>query len=511
MVAGHVGSVLMRKIAFRADASKQIGTGHFMRCLSLADELKKQGAQICFLSRNLPLHLSDMLNARGMEYRPLKLCATPQAANKLSYSNWLDISQIQDAHESIKVLANQFWDWIVVDHYALDRRWESAVRPCANRVMVIDDLADRAHDCDVLLDQNYSEDMHVRYDSKVPKSCQNLLGPRYALLRNEFSALHNETMVRSGDVRRVLVFFGGVDAKNYTTSAIAALTLLNRSLSVDVVIGQDHPNLNQVMADCANHGFECHVQTEFIARLMSQADIAIGGGGTATWERCCLGLPTIVFCMADNQRKLISEAAELGLLFAPLTTSNLVQSIKMHMHSLMDMPSLLRRTSLAGMSLVDGKGAQRVVNAMEIGEINIRKATPEDVNNIFEWRNHPRIRASSINQDIILWCDHLKWFEKMLAERDSQLLIGELNNRPIGVVRFDIQEGLAEVSIYLVPDDHSNGCGRGLMLSAETWLKSNHQKIKKIKAGVLVDNQKSISLFQDCGYQPEMNFYQKAL
>ena len=326
------------KIAFRTDASNKIGTGHFMRCLTLADELKKQGAQIRFINRNLPPNLSEMLSEKAMEYMPLSTDATQERIDELTHSNWLGTSQAQDAQATIQALADQSWDWIVVDHYALDERWEKAVRANCKKLMVIDDLADRRHDCDVLLDQNFYVDMQTRYVSKVPAHCQLLLGPGFALLREEFRTLREKVKVRTGNVKKILVFFGGVDADNFTSLAMQALAELNITLQVDVVIGSQHPNREQIQQACIYHGFICHEQTTRMAELMAEADLAIGAGGTATWERCCLGLPTICFCLAENQHKLISDGAAAGFLYAPISGRDLLEVIRDHVRSLLENP-----------------------------------------------------------------------------------------------------------------------------------------------------------------------------
>ena len=302
------------KIAFRTDASNKIGTGHFMRCLTLADELKKQGAQIRFINRNLPPNLSEMLSEKAMEYMPLSTDATQERIDELTHSNWLGTSQAQDAQATIQALADQSWDWIVVDHYALDERWEKAVRANCKKLMVIDDLADRRHDCDVLLDQNFYVDMQTRYVSKVPAHCQLLLGPGFALLREEFRTLREKVKVRTGNVKKILVFFGGVDADNFTSLAMQALAELNITLQVDVVIGSQHPNREQIQQACIYHGFICHEQTTRMAELMAEADLAIGGGGTATWERCAMGLPSIIVVMAENQSKAAIDLDAFGVL-----------------------------------------------------------------------------------------------------------------------------------------------------------------------------------------------------
>ncbi len=498
-------------IAFRTDASTQIGTGHFMRCLTLADELKKQGAQIRFIGRSLPTHLSDMLNAKGVEYMTLSTDTTQEATDVLAHASWLGTSQAQDAQATINALANQSWDWIVVDHYALDQRWESVVRASCKKLMVIDDLADRQHDCDVLLDQNYYADMQTRYSGKVSAHCQLLLGPRYAPLREEFRALRKQIKPRTGDVKKILVFFGGMDADNYTGLAIQALVDLNNKRQVDVVIGAQHPKREQIQQACVKYGYVCHVQTTRIAELMAEADLAIGAGGTATWERCCLGLPTISLCVAENQSKQIADAAEIALLYAPVSERNLVDVIRDHINSLLENPALIKLISQTGMKLVNGGGSQRVASVMAVSSIEIKRAVKNDSKNLFDWRNNLKIRNASKNSDPISWERHQRWFDAVLADENRELIIGTLGNKTVGVVRFDIEDAAAEVSIYLVPEGGFSGQGRNLLMSAELWLKANRPAIKRIRASVLAENDASKNIFITSSYHENEICYQKDL
>lgn len=366
-------------IAFRIDATHQIGTGHFMRCLTLADELNKQGAQLRFVSRNLLGHLRAMLEAKGIERVLLTNTASSAQIDDLAHSAWLGVSQAHDAHDTLQALAGQSWDWLVVDHYALDVRWERAVRETATQLMVIDDLADRQHDCDMLLDQNFYTDMHTRYLGKVPAHCQLLLGPRYALLREEFRTLHEQIKPRTGEVKRLLVFFGGIDADNYTGLAIKALADMDiKGMHVDVVIGVQHPYREEIKKECAVLGFVCHVQTDKMAELMAAADLSIGAGGSTLWERCCLGLPTLAVSIAENQRLLIIDVAEAGLLYAPTNNTDVASLISRHLVALLENSALLKLISRADIQTVDGKGVIRAVNAMKITEITIRRATELD-------------------------------------------------------------------------------------------------------------------------------------
>jgi len=499
-------------VAFRVDASSKIGTGHFMRCLTLADGLKQHSSQIHFISRYMPEHLRGMLAAKGYEFALLDSAKNDAPLDELAHAHWLGITQLQDAADSMQALSDKTWDWLVVDHYALDSRWESMLRQTAKKIMVIDDIADRQHDCDVLLDQNYYTDSETRYIDKVPAHCQLLLGPRFALLRDEFQQLHGQVEPRNGPVKRLLVFFGGMDADNYTGRAIEALCGMDiPDLHVDVVIGAKHPHREQIEAACAEQRFVCHVQTSRMAELMATADLAIGAGGSATWERCCLGLPALTICVADNQRKQIADAASECLLYAPDLEGELPLAIRRHVSALMENGNLRQVISRNGLQAVDGRGAMRVIGNLGCSGIEIRAARQDDSESLFKWRNHPNIRAVSRKSDVISREDHQKWFASVLASSDRSLLIGQRKGLPVGVVRFDIQGDEAEVSIYLVPDIKQPGQGRELLQSAEYWFAANHPKVNKISACVIGGNERSQRLFLGAGYHVESTSYSKRL
>lgn len=500
------------KIAIRVDASSQIGTGHFMRCLTLADALKQRGAQIRFVSRHLPGHLRGMLAANGHEFMPLEDNSCEATPDDLAHAHWLGTSQYADAQDSIKVLSDQAWDWLIVDHYALDARWESVLRQTAKNILAIDDLADRQHDCDVLLDQNLHANMDTRYTGKVPEYCRLLLGPGYALLRDEFRQFHEQVKPRTGPVKRALVFFGGVDADNYTGCAVEALVNLGiEGLHVDVVIGAQHPHREQIESTCAEHHFDCHVQTRRMAELMAAADLSIGAGGSATWERCCLGLPTFSICTADNQVSQVADAASEGLLYAPEIKDDLTHTIRRHLYALMANGYLRLSISRNAMQAVDGRGVLRVIENLGCSGIKMRFANQVDSEKLFEWRNHPTVRAVSRNPEVISWEDHQKWFASVMTDPNRLLLIGQREGVPLGVVRFDIQDDEAEVSIYLVPSIKESGLGRDLLESAERWFAADRPVVRKVRAHVLGSNERSQRLFLGSGYRVESTSYSKRL
>ena len=348
------------RIAIRVDASVQIGTGHFMRCLTLADALKQQGAQIRFVSHRVPEQLRKLLDARGYELALLNKSQSEGTTDRFLHSSLLGSSQARDATETIQALSDLTWDWLVVDHYALDADWESAMRPAVGKIMVIDDLADRLHDCDLLLDQNRYEGLQRRYEGLVPDHCERLLGPRYALLRPEFAAARKTLRRRDGRVRRIFVFFGGSDLSNETAKALEAIRLMNRSdIAVDVVVGASNPRGDQIREICQRMPNTCfHLQVENMAELMALADLAIGAGGTTTWERCCLGLPTLALVLADNQREVVEAMSAAGAMrnvgwHADVTSTGLAEALRMALAS----PDSLNAMSERSLDIMGGPDA----------------------------------------------------------------------------------------------------------------------------------------------------------
>jgi len=499
-------------VAFRVDASTQIGTGHVMRCLALAEALHQRGVNICFVSRHMPEFLQKIIENLGYLFRRISVATNETFYGSLSHSHWLGTSQHADAAETLACLSGRIWDWLIVDHYALDSQWESELRKCSERIMVIDDIADRAHDCDVLLDQNFYFDMHDRYQGKVLPTCQLLLGPAYALLKPDFEKLRDGTRVRDGLVKRILISFGGVDIKNHTSLAIRALkSIKSNEFHVDVVIGNQHPKLKEIEVNCAALGFSCHVQTIQMAKLMALSDIAIGSGGIATWERCCLGLPTLAICSAENQREQIKDAALKGLVFLPNEFEQNETSLAKNIEDMINNEAFRTLISKNGMRCVDGRGVMRVMKKLGISRIKMRRATLEDEYKIFEWRNHELIRAVSRCNSLITWNEHQDWIRSVLNNPNRILLIGVLEGLDVGVIRYDFNGNEAEISIYLAPTMMMKGYGGELLQAAEQWLILNRPDILSISAYVLGHNPKSTKLFTSAEYYAEKTCFIKRL
>ncbi|MFC3886640.1 UDP-2,4-diacetamido-2,4,6-trideoxy-beta-L-altropyranose hydrolase [Bacillus songklensis] len=286
-------------ICIRVDSSIKIGTGHVMRCLTLADQLYQQGHNISFICREHEGNLCDIIERKG--YKVYRLPKDHQ----FNDSSLLGVPWEVDAEQTASIISKQLepLDWLIVDHYQIDIQWESKLYSVAKKIMVIDDLADRHHVCDVILDQNLYHDMKSRYEKLVPHDSKKLFGPKYALLRKEFVEERKKLRPRNGELRRILVFFGGTDPTNETEKVLESIRMIKREeLFFDVVVGNTNPRKEYIEALSGQlSNVEFHCQINYMAALMNKADFSFGAGGSTTWERCYLGLPTCVTIIAENQ------------------------------------------------------------------------------------------------------------------------------------------------------------------------------------------------------------------
>ena len=353
------------KIAFRTDASMQIGIGHVMRCLTLAEQLRGKGAECCFICRDLEGNLITQIKERGFQVHSLPKISTKNHISDLAgmRTAWLGAAWQEDAEQTTRALQDVVTDWLVVDQYAVDIQWEVLLRPHCRKLMVIDDLADRRHDCDLLLDQNFYHNKDQRYKGLLPDQCVTLLGPEYVLLRNEFSEAQKRLRNRDGSVERVLVFFGGTDPTNQTAITINALKEVHRSdLVTDVVVGGTNANRFEIQELCKslpNTIYHCNVSN--MAELISNADLGVGAGGSAMWERCFLGLPTITVVCADNQIRTTQDVAEIGAIdFIGCSNELQVEDYKRAIESALGNPSRIKDIASAALAVVRSDTGRRV-------------------------------------------------------------------------------------------------------------------------------------------------------
>lgn len=335
------------RLVFRADASSSIGTGHVVRCASLASFLAQTGHDVLFCCRDEPGNMIGWIQDRGF------------AVSVIGTDDALETRSAADGA-----------DWLVVDHYGLDAHWEKTARG-TTRLFALDDLG-REHRCDMLLDQNYANPVHALYPAQVPAGCEILLGPQYALVRREFAAHRKASLAkpRTG-ISHLLVFMSGIDAENETSKALAGIAASrHRDAAVDVVIGAGNPHRAAVEAACgALANVQLHVQTMHMAELMARADLMLCAGGSATWERCTLGVPALLVILADNQTGIAESLAKAGAHWN-LGWYNRIAAAEYAAALDVITPQDLGAMSRAAASTCDGEGIARVAGRLQ----NIKQA-----------------------------------------------------------------------------------------------------------------------------------------
>lgn len=354
------------QVLIRVDASLQIGTGHVMRCLTLAQALHENGANVQFICRQHKGNLIEKIRSNGFKVYELELpYVAGEIEGKLQHSHWLGVTQQEDAVACVDILEAKEVSWLVVDHYALDKDWQLSLEPHCKKMMVIDDLADREHQCNVLLDQTFNRHKED-YLGLVPKGCKLLLGPQYALLRPEFFKLRDYSLKRRirPDFKQLLVNMGGLDIDNVTGQVLDALKdyCLSSSKKVVVILGKESPHLQIIMSKAKDLPYEVEIKVDVdnMAEMMANSDIAIGASGSSTWERCCLGLPTIQMVIAKNQEfsaQKLSINGVVKLITKTKEISNLLESASDWM------PDLIKLSA----QVCDGMGAYKVVRSLKEG------------------------------------------------------------------------------------------------------------------------------------------------
>ncbi|MFL6608717.1 MAG: UDP-2,4-diacetamido-2,4,6-trideoxy-beta-L-altropyranose hydrolase [Pseudomonas sp.] len=483
------------RVLIRADASPTIGSGHIARCLTLARELRRQGAHVAFACRLLAGHRLQALEAEGFETFSLP-DSYPEEDPQQAIESLLPWRADIDALE--QVLADRpGFDWIIVDHYGLDHHWQTAARRFAPRIMAVDDLATRTYSADLLLNQNLSG-TQAAYEGLLPEHCRTLLGPRYALLREEF---RGEAIEIKPKARRVLVNFGGFDAAMQTHHAMLALADYPE-LEMDFVAGADNPAWARMQRMAASRPhWRLHSFVGQFYQLMLEADLFIGAGGGTSWERAAMGLPTICIAVSNNQRANSDVMATFGahVYLGPrenVTVEQLRQAIGFVVNNQCSRQSLAQHSR----QLVDGLGASRVAVVLAGALLRARPATQADARLLFEGRNAEAVRRVSLDHSVVDWDRHCQWLQASLVNPQRLLLVGEAADGPVGVLRYDLQGNEALVSIYLFENRLGLGWGRALLARGEAFATAHWPQLRSFTAQILPANQASLALFRQAGF-----------
>lgn len=492
------------KIVIRADASIEIGTGHIMRCLTLADVLQKQGAEVSFICRVHKGNLIQYIQDKGYVVYTLELalCQKKNLSNDdnnaLAHQNWLGTTQNDDAKICQPILEKLCPDWLLVDHYALDYRWQNQLKEKYKKLMVIDDLADRKHNCDLLLDQTFGR-KEEDYVDLVPCHCTLLLGSYFALLRPEFSLWREYSLQRRAKpkLKNILISLGGIDKNNLTGQILKVLKncSLPNDLTITVVLGAATPNIDSIKQLATNMPYVTNVKIniENMAELMANADLAIGAAGATTWERCCLGLPSIQLVIADNQifiAKNLSEANVIeyieDLSKLPLKLNNIMKKLK--------------KISLLSSAITDGSGSEivcdSIISELSVDEkITLRPISVDDCEYIYSLQTD-EARKFSRNPSEPAWNEHVQWFATIINEEVSVLFVVMLGQQTAGLLRFDNIDGNdIEVSIIIAPNYSGRGIAKKSLKQAFTL-----QPKKCFKAAIHKENIPSQKVFENIGF-----------
>lgn len=459
----------MKCILIRADASIIIGTGHIMRCLTLADEFARNNFETIFVCREEPGNLISYISEKRNFRVEIIPHTKPSTCNSLTEGNTFEF-QLEDAESVMEIIRNKNLnvDLILVDHYALDNLWESKLRLYIGKIMVIDDLANRKHDCDLLLDQNITENPE-KYRSLIPQYATTLIGPRFSLLRDQFKQFREKGVKVISKLDIILIFFGGVDRTNQTEKALRAISeLADIRITTNAIIGENNQNrqaLTELVANIPNTNL--YINVENMAEFMLNADLSIGACGTAIWERCCLGLPSIVITTAENQEK-VAQALAKELYIEYLGNHEAVSSsdIKNAIERL-GTGNKLQNIRDRCMKLVDAKGTERVMVAihqlLQTNALKIREVNEKDLATLFHWVNEEAVRDNSFSTTAISLAEHAKWFYKKLTDSQVYMYILEYHDKPVGQVRFDVEDGMAEID-YSIDFQYRNlGLGTAIL------------------------------------------------
>ena len=487
------------RVAIRADASVALGFGHIKRCISLGQALVACGAQVRFLTRKLGVSLDAYGQYPGIGFSHLAGFADD------------DFTWQADARACVESLADWRPDWVVVDHYGLDADWHRHLAGnLGARICAIDDLGDRDIEADVLLDQNPSADHAQKYRGRIAARTTLLGGPRFAMLAPGYATASHAPI--DDVVASIGIFMGGTDARDLSSIALRACREHAGFRGViEIATTQGNPHLAGLRKLVQSSGdTRLSIDLPDLAAFFGRHGLQIGAGGGATWERCAVGAPSIGLLAAENQRVVLPFLAEQGALeFFEPAGGDFARELGALVCATLADP--VRRAGLAAraLALVDGHGARRVAIRLLADTLTLRDAVITDAEAMLAWRNHAETRKFSTNSKEIGLQEHLRWFRGVLDDAARPTYIAKVGSADVGVVRFDVSQQVAQVSLYLDPLLHGIGLGTRMLACAEARV-AGSMNIASFEARVLGENARSRSLFESAGYRFEGESARKA-
>lgn len=347
-------------VAIRVDASAQIGHGHVKRCLSLAQALRSRGAEVVFVARSLGVDVAGQVSRERFSCHTLAAPCNSPPQSPVPHAQWAGVSAQLDAMETASALSETSLDWIVVDHYAFDAEWHRLVSQLTrSRIAVIDDVADRSLACQILIDHNLADSHRSKYGSRVPPETAILGGPAYALLGPTYTKASRH--VHRDRVESIGVFMGGADSGGYSLVALKACRA-SFDGPIELVSTRGNPHL-AVLEEAVRQDGRSTLTLDLaeLSGFFARHALHVGAGGGATWERCCIGVPTVAVAVADNQRSVLEPLHAADVLALAEPTEDAIERAVARL--VKDPTARLRLATHAG-RLVDGLGADRVAQQL---------------------------------------------------------------------------------------------------------------------------------------------------
>ena len=479
-------------LILRADASIQIGSGHVMRCLALAQAWRDAGGHAIFAMAEATPAVEERLRNEGFEVtRP-----------------GVRVGSAADADGTAQLARKHGASWVVVDGYEFGAEYQASLKGRGLKVLFIDDNGHARHySADLVLNQN----AHAREDFYPSRdaSTRLLLGPRFAMLRREFTSWRGWKRTTPDRARKILLTIGGSDPDNASEQILQSLAFLDRKnkdkdLEVVLVVGGGNPHLESLQAASERCPVPVRIarSVQDMPALMAWADVAIAGAGVTSYELCFMALPSLLLIVAENQRRIAERLSQFGVAVNAGTSREFRgESFAGQLQALVESSERREAMSHEARGLVDGSGSERVRAALLERELKLRLVRESDCRLLFEWADDPVARAASFHPAAISWEGHTRWFAERLQDSQSVIYIGENSaGDPVGVVRFQIEGEMAVLSVNVAPEFRGQGWGRELIAFSTRSLVRAFP-VRRVDAFVKLDNQASVRLFETSGFQ----------
>jgi UDP-2,4-diacetamido-2,4,6-trideoxy-beta-L-altropyranose hydrolase len=476
-----------RTLLVRCDASVAVGAGHAMRCLALAQACQDACGRAVFAMAEATAAVEERLRLESMEVVRLK--AEPGSTD--------------DGQETVALADEKGASWVVVDGYRFGADYQAALKSAGLKVLFIDDDGRAGHySADLVLNQN-AHAAESLYSDREPHT-RLLLGSRYVLLRREFEPWREWKREIPALGRKILITMGGSDPDNLTQRVVDAV-VPEGDFETTVVAGGSNPHLAKLrqLVSSSSRTVRLLENASNMPELMADADVAVAGAGTTSWEMCFLGLPALLIVLADNQQRVADELGKQGIMVDLGRGSDLARNtIAAQVRSLAGSREVRREMSQRGRALVDGRGAERVVHAMKRDALSIRLVEAGDCKLLWEWANDPVVRASAFSSETIPWEEHLAWFRGKLNDPECRILVAlNASAVPSGQIRFN-KRGLSEADVDITVDGRLRGLGyASLLIDLGVNWAFTEWGLMQLNAFVKPENVASAKAFERAGFQ----------